>query len=511
MSSPNSSAPELAISMHGIRKSFGKLEVLRGVDFEVRRGEVHALLGGNGAGKSTLMKILQGVHRADSGEILVDGTPVEFGSPHDAAAAGVGMVFQEFSLVPSLTVARNIFLGREPRRFGIIDDRTMVRRAKETLVRMGSDLDPRVELHDLPVGYWQITEIAKALSQDARILIMDEPTASLPYTEVEQLFELIERLKEQGISVVYISHRMAEIERVADRLTVLRDGRTVLTGPVSDVPPEKVVETIVGREILQGLSRGSADASPSGHPVLSVRGISSGTRVRDVSFDIAAGEVVGLAGLIGSGRTEIAQCLFGIDSVDAGEILVDGVPVRLRRPQDAIAAGIMLVPEDRAQQGLVLSHTVRTNLLLPSLGRLRTGAIINDGLGRRLCDRLMQRLDIRASALNEAVSLLSGGNQQKVVISKWLGLQDVGNPARVLILDEPTKGVDIGTKTEIMQLVLDMADAGTAVIVISSELQELLSVADRVLVLREGQIQDELLRSQIPDEEALQLAVQGVH
>ncbi|GGD70126.1 sugar ABC transporter ATP-binding protein [Microbacterium murale] len=510
MQSQNPAAETLAISMRGVRKSFGKFEVLRGADFEVRRGEVHALLGGNGAGKSTLMKILQGVHRPDSGEVVIEGKRVDFSSPHDAAAAGVGMVFQEFSLIPSLTVARNIFLGREPRRFGVIDDRAMVRRAQEIFDRMGTDLDPRVVLSDLPVGYWQLTEIAKALSVDARILIMDEPTASLPYTEVEQLFQLIERLKEQSISVVYISHRMAEIERVADRLTVIRDGRTVLTGKVSEVPPEKVVETIVGREILQGLSRDTSKVI-AGEPVLSVRSLSSGDRVQDVTFDVARGEVLGLAGLIGSGRTEIAQSLFGIDRIAAGEVLVDGRRVHIRRPQDAIDAGIMLVPEDRAQQGLVLSHSVRSNLLLPSLGRLRLGPLINDLLGRDLCKRLMTRLQIRSSAIEETVSRLSGGNQQKVVISKWLGLQQSGNPTRVLILDEPTKGVDIGTKTEIMQLVLDMADEGIAVIFISSELQELLSVSDRVLVLRDGRIEEELLRSQIPDEEALQLAVQGVH
>ncbi|MCF6378142.1 sugar ABC transporter ATP-binding protein [Nocardioides KLBMP 9356] len=499
--------------MTGVRKAFGKFEVLRGVDLEVKRGEVHALLGGNGAGKSTLMKILQGVHTHDAGRVEVDGQAVEFTSPHDAKAAGIGMVFQEFSLIPSLSVARNIFLGREPRRFGLTDDATMIRKSTEILDRMGADIEPRTVLSDLPVGYWQLTEIAKALSLDARILIMDEPTASLPYHEVEQLFSLIDRLRDQDISVIYISHRMAEIERVADSLTVIRDGRTVLTGPVAEVPSAKVVESIVGSEILHGLKRGEPKfaSTRSSAPVLSIRGLTSGHRVQEVSFDVAAGEVLGLAGLIGSGRTEIANCLFGIERMDAGQVFLDGRSLRIRGPQDAIDAGIVLVPEDRAQQGLVLGHTVRTNLLLPSLGKLGRGPLIDDGRGSKLCAGLMSRLDIRASALNETVGRLSGGNQQKVVISKWLGLQHVGQAPRVLILDEPTKGVDIATKTEIMQLVLDIADTGAAIIVISSELEELLSVADRVLVLRAGRIHEELDRSDIADEEALQLAVQGVN
>ncbi len=513
MADPTMTEPDhtVLVSMRDVHKSFGRFEVLRGVDFEVRRGEVHALLGSNGAGKSTLMKILQGVHRPDAGSIAIDGRRVGFASPQAATDAGIGMVFQEFSLVGSLSVARNIFLGREPLRYGLIDDGVIVRRSREVLDRMGVALDPRATLDDLPVGYWQLTEIAKALSLDARVLIMDEPTASLPYHEVEQLFELVGRLKRQGISVIYISHRMAEIEQVADRLTVLRDGRTVLSGEVAGIPSEQVVESIVGSDVTHGLVRSSAGSGDPAEPTLVVRELTAGSRVRDVSFEVAPGEVLGLAGLIGSGRTELARCLFGIDRTDAGTIEVDGRALRLRCPEDAIAAGIMLVPEDRAQQGLVLSHTVRSNLLLPSLGRLNRGPLIDDRRGGDLCRDLMGRLGIRSTAINEQVGRLSGGNQQKVAISKWLCLQHVGRPPRVLILDEPTKGVDIATKTQIMQLVLDMADEGSAVIVISSELEELLSVADRVLVLRDGTACEQLERDQIADEESLQLVVQGVH
>lgn len=499
-----------AVFMAGVCKSFGPVEVLHGVDFDLRHGEVHALLGGNGAGKSTLMKILQGVHRPDAGEIYVNGTGYAPQSPAEAASAGIGMIFQEFSLIPTLSVARNIFLGREPRRFGLIDDGAISRRAAELLRWMGSQLDPGRTVNELPVGYWQLTEIAKALSLDARVLIMDEPTASLPYSEVEHLFALIERLKGQGLSIIYISHRMAEISRIADRLTVIRDGHNVLTDDVAKVSSERVVESIVGRGTLRGLLREQRPNDDDRTPVLEVRDANAGQSLVDVSFDLAQGEVVGLAGLMGSGRTELARCLFGMDRLESGTITLDGEPLRIRSPQDAIDAGIMLVPEDRQLQGLVLEHTVRANLLLPSLGRLNAGPLLKDRRGQALCQNLMARLSIRASAINEPVSSLSGGNQQKVVISKWLGLQQVGHASRVLILDEPTRGVDIAAKTEILQLVLDMADAGVAIVVISSELEELLSVCDRVLVMRNGHVEANLDRDDIPDEPYLQLAVQGV-
>jgi ribose transport system ATP-binding protein len=499
----------LAVEMRAVRKSFGEVEVLRGVDFELRRGEVHALLGGNGAGKSTLMKILRGVHRPDGGTILVDGHPTELRTPGHATAAGVGMVFQEFSLVPTMTVAQNVFLGRDPRRYGLVDDAELRRRTAEILARMRVDLDPRAVVADLPVGYWQLTEIAKALSLDARILVMDEPTASLPYTEVEQLFSLIRRLRDDGISVIYISHRMAEIARIADRMSILRDGRRVLCDDVAAVPPERVAEAIVGREILRGFQRAAVRAPRPADPILSVRRLTAGDRVVDVSFDLAAGEIVGLAGLIGSGRTELTRCLFGIDRIDSGEVLLDGRRFRPRRPLDAIQAGMVLVPEDRQVQGLVLDHSVRENLLLPSLSRLGRGPFIDDRKGRAICRSLIGRLDIRGAAPDTPVRRLSGGNQQKVVLSKWLALRQNGLAPKVLVLDEPTAGVDIASKTDIMRLVQDLAAAGTGIVLISSELEELLAVAERVLVMRAGRIHAELDRADIDGEESLQLAIQG--
>lgn len=498
-----------AVAMRGIRKSFGGVEVLRGVDLEVRRGEVHALLGGNGAGKSTLMKILRGVHRPDAGVIALDGVPVELRSPGDATAAGVGMVFQEFSLIPTMTVAQNVFLGREPRRLGLVDDRRMRQETSDILDRMGVDLDPRATVASLPVGYRQLTEIAKALGQQTRTLILDEPTASLPHREVERLFTLVDRLAAHDVAIVYISHRMAEIARVAHRLSVIRDGRCVLSDAVSAVPPERVAETIVGREILHLADRPHRrPADQDDPPVLSVRGLGAGGRVADVSFDLARGEILGLAGLIGSGRTELAECLFGVRPPDAGTIELAGRPHRPATPGDAIADGLVLLPESRAVQGLVLQHTISQNVLLPSLRRLGRGPLVDDDRGRAICETLIARLQIRGSG-REPVTGLSGGNQQKVALAKWLALGECGPPPRVLVLDEPTAGVDIATKTDIMRLVMDLADAGTGIVLISSELEELLAVTDRVLVLHAGHVAADLARSEIPDEESLQLAIQG--
>ncbi len=495
-----------AVELTGIAKGFDKTPVLQGVDFELRRGEVHALAGGNGAGKSTLMKILLGVHKPDEGTIRVNGREVSFSSIKDAESAGIGMVFQEFSLIGSLSVARNVFLGREPRRFGLIDDRGIVRETAAVLAGMGVDVDPRAELGTLPTGYWQLTEIAKALAKRATVLVMDEPTASLAKHEAEALFALIDRLKEQGVSIVYISHRMDEIARVADRITVLRDGGRVLTEPVAELSAEQIVEAIVGRRIKGALDYQPRAVAGGRVALLEASGIRAGSRVSDVSFRLHTGEVLGLAGLMGSGRTELARCLFGVDRIEAGELLLRGERLELRSPTDAIAAGIVLIPEDRRRQGLVLDHAVRENLLLPGLRNLpalRRGPFVDDRAGGAVVRDLVTRFSIKVASVHRPVRLLSGGNQQKVVLAKWLQLQ----PA-VLVLDEPTAGVDIGTKTEIIQMIRELADTGVGVIVISSELAELLAVCDRILVLRRGAVAADLDRADIADEEALQLAVQ---
>ncbi|MDQ0851653.1 ribose transport system ATP-binding protein [Arthrobacter sp. B3I9] len=494
------------VEMRSISKGFNGVSVLKDVGFDVRKGEVHALAGGNGAGKSTLMKILQGVYQADAGEILIGGKPASINSIQDAKAAGIGMVFQEFSLVPSLTVAQNIFLAAEPLgKGGFIDDRAAVRRAKEVFSEMEVDVDPRAEVSRLGTAYWQLTEIAKALAQNATVLIMDEPTASLARHESEALFDLIDRLKQRRISIIYISHRMDEVYRLADRITILRDGRHLLTEPLTNVTPEQIVEGIVGKKIEGQLSYRARHVAPDGEPLLEVRGLNAGDRVRNVSFALRPGEILGLAGLMGSGRTELARALFGIDKVDSGEILLRGKKVNLTSPQQAITAGVALVPEDRRAQGLVLEHSVQDNLLLPLLGQIQRGPLLDGTKGKQLSSSLIKRFAVKVAHPHRPVRLLSGGNQQKVVIAKWLGTDP-----DILILDEPTAGVDIGTKSEILDMIRELASAGKAVIVISSEYPELLAVSDRVLVLRDGSIIRDIPRSEIADEEYLQLAVQGV-
>ena len=494
-----------AVEMRGISKAFDSNVVLTGVDFEVAPGEVHALAGGNGAGKSTLMKILQGVYTKDDGTIRINGREVSFSSIQDAKAAGIGMVFQEFSLVPSLTVAQNIFLTTEPLGRGIfIRDGEARDKAREVFRQLEVDVDPGARVSDLGTAYWQLTEIAKAMAQDARVLIMDEPSASLARHEAEQLFELVARLKARGISIIYISHRMEEVYRIADRITILRDGRNLLTERLTDVTPEQIVEGIVGQQI-EGMAYQERDSSAEREVLLEARGLTAGSRVQNVSFTLHRGEIIGLAGLMGSGRTELARCLFGIDKLDSGEVRVRGERVDLSDPRQAIKAGLALIPEDRRAQGLVLDHSVRDNLLLPLLKKIERGLLLDDGAGKTLATSLIERFAVKVANPGRPVRLLSGGNQQKVVIAKWLGTDP-----DVLIMDEPTAGVDIGTKTEILTMIRNLAEEGKAVIVISSEYAEMLAVSDRVLILRDGTVQQELARKDIADEESLQHAVQGV-
>jgi ribose transport system ATP-binding protein len=494
-----------AVRMTGISKSFSGIRVLHGVDFDLRKGEVHALVGGNGAGKSTLMKILQGVYTSDEGQITVDSQTVEIRSPHDARALGIGMIFQEFSLIPTLTVSQNIFLGHEPRGpGGLIDDRASVRRAREVFSEMGEEIDPNARMLDLSTGYWQLTEIAKALAQDARVLIMDEPTSSLTATEAHSLFALVQRLKERGISIIYISHRMEEIFRITDRITVLRDGRHILTEDTAGLTMSRVIDAIVGKTMEQAFEWRERSVDRSVAPLLEVRNLSAGRRVQDVSFDLYPGEIIGLAGLMGSGRTELAQAIFGIDRVDKGEILILGERIDIGNPEEAIAAGVSLVPEDRRIQGLVLDHSVKNNLLLPLLDRLDRAGIIDDRRGDRMAGSIVDELSIKTSSIATTVRLLSGGNQQKVVIGKWLATEP-----EILIMDEPTAGVDIQAKTEILGVIRALADRGKGIIVISSELVELLAVSDRLLVLRDGHIVREIDRREIGTEEELHRAVQG--
>ncbi len=493
-----------AVEMNGIVKSFNGNPVLLDVDFELRKGEIHALMGGNGAGKSTLMKILQGVYTSDAGEIRVSDVPVQIRSPQDARSQGIGMVFQEFSLIPTLTVAQNIFLTSEPRdRFGLLDDAEAERRAYALFNDMGVDINPRATVAGLSTGYWQLTEIAKALSQDARVLILDEPTAALTVAETQSLFGLIRTLKAREISIIYISHRMEEIFQIADRITVLRNGERVLTAATSDISMHQLVEQIVGRKMDQAFAWEERQVDRSGIPLLDVQHLRAGPRVKDITFQLYAGEILGLAGLMGSGRTELVRALFGIDRIRSGQVSIRGNATTIRSSQDALNVGICLVPEDRRAQGLVLIHTVKDNMLLPLLKRMQHNGIINDKQGSRLVESYVDNLQIKTDSINKVIRLLSGGNQQKVVIAKWLA----SNPD-ILLMDEPTAGVDIGAKTEILDIIRRLANEGKGIVVISSEFTELLAVADRVLILGNGLVRQELERHEIENEGALEQFVQ---
>jgi ribose transport system ATP-binding protein len=503
-SAQDAAAVDPVVVMHGITKGFNGVPVLKEVDFELRRGEIHALVGGNGAGKSTLMKILAGVYERDGGRYEVDGRGTDFATVHQAQAAGVGMVFQEFSLVPTLTVAQNVFLTREPRtRGGFIDDAEMERQTRAIFKTMSVDVDPRRPLDELATAYWQLTEIAKALSQDAHVLIMDEPTAALATNETAELFALMRRLKAQGISIIYISHRMEEIFTICDRVTVLRDGRTEFSADVAATNAREVIAAIVGRSLehtMDYIDRGTHD-----DVLLEARGLETADKLRGVDLVLHAGEVVGLAGLMGSGRSELARALFGIDPLTAGVVRLNGELIHVRNPQRAIDLGIGLIPEDRRAQGLILDHALRENFLLPLLGRISHLGFVDDAEGDRRTDDYVRRLSVKAASTSQVIGTLSGGNQQKVVIAKWLGTEP-----RILVMDEPTAGVDIGTKAEIVAMVRRFAEAGNAVIMISSELAELLAVSDRILVMRDGRIDQELPRHAIAREEDLHHAIQRV-
>ncbi|MEU1800681.1 sugar ABC transporter ATP-binding protein [Streptomyces sp. NPDC019937] len=496
------------LRMEGVRKTFPGVVALDGVDFDLRRGEVHVLLGENGAGKSTLIKMLSGAHRPDGGRVLVDGGPVRIQGAQDAERLGIATIYQEFNLVPDLSVAENIFLGRQPRRFGLIDRTAMDERAAELLARVGVDVSPRTRVRDLGIARLQMVEIAKALSLNARVLIMDEPTAVLTTEEVDKLFRIVRTLRADGVGVVFITHHLEEIAALGDRVTVLRDGRSVTQVPAT-TDQDELVRLMVGRSIEQQYPRerpasGSASGS-AGEPLLKVRGLGRGGSFQDIDFDVRAGEVVGLAGLVGAGRTEVVRALFGADPYDTGTVEVAGVPLPRHDVVAAMDAGIGLVPEDRKGQGLVLDASVQENLGLVTLrGATRAGFVDRAGQ-RRAAERIAEQLAVRMAGLDQHVRTLSGGNQQKVVIGKWL-LAD----SKVLILDEPTRGIDVGAKVDIYQLINELTASGHAVLMISSDLPEVLGMSDRVLVMAQGRIAGELTAREATQDAVMALAVKDV-
>jgi ribose transport system ATP-binding protein len=489
------------LEMVGITKRFPGVLALEGVSFDLFGGEVHALVGENGAGKSTLMKILSGAQPADAGEIRIAGKPVHIASPTAAARLGIGMIYQELCLAPHLTAGENVFLGREPRTAGFVDFHRLHADAQEYLDRLDAGVSSRQRVADLGIAQQQMVEIAKALSQHAQFLVMDEPTASLSEAEAERLFDLVRALRKDGVGIAYISHRLEEVLAIGDRVTVLRDGRRVAGMPVAEATVTQLVRLMVGREIKQVYPTREAMIGPE---VLRVEGLSRPPVLRDVSFTLRRGEVLGLGGLMGAGRTEVARAIFGADSGVAGRVFLEGEEVKIRSPKDAIAAGIALLTEDRKRDGLALGLPLRANITLANLLSVVRGGLLQLGQEREVAQELVERVDVRASSVEQLARNLSGGNQQKVVVAKWLLTE-----ARIFIFDEPTQGIDIAAKAEIYALIEQLARQGAGIILISSYLPELMAISDRILVLCRGRVTGEVSHDDATQERILELAALG--
>ena len=494
------------VSLRGLCKSFAGVQALDKVAFDLRAGEVHALMGENGAGKSTLMKVLAGIHASDAGEVEIEGRPVVIASPRHAQALGIGIVHQELNLMRHLSVAQNIYIGREPRRgLGLfLDEERLNADARRLFERLNLELDPRTPVGDLTVARQQMVEIAKALSFDSKVLIMDEPTAALNAQEVADLFRVVRQLRAQGVGIVYISHRMDELQQIADRVTVMRDGRTIATVAMQDTSTTAIIHMMVGRALEDNL-RGTPPDSARNEVALEVRGLRRGSAIRDVSFRVRKGEILGFAGLMGAGRTEVARAVFGADPIDGGEILVHGRPVRIRTPRDAVAHGLGYLSEDRKQFGLATTMDVQANIAMTSLSRLlRMGMFLDSTAIADTASGYVRQLGIRTPSVAQPVKLLSGGNQQKVVIAKWL-LRDCD----ILFFDEPTRGIDVGAKAEIHKLIDALAAQGKAIVVISSELPEILRLSHRVMVMCEGRVTGEQDARAATQESLMQLATRS--
>jgi ABC-type sugar transport system ATPase subunit len=493
---------DATLELVGIRKAFAGTQALDDVSLTIRPAEVLGLLGENGAGKSTLVKILAGAHRPDSGVITLGGEPLQLNNPRDALRHGISVVHQELKLVPDLDVAANFLLGREPGRLfnQVSDRRRLYAEAQALQQRLGLDLPLRAPVSSLSVAEQQLVEIVRALSVDASVLLLDEPTSALSEVDMETLFTTVERLRENGVAVVFISHRLDEVFRITDRIAVMRDGHHVGTFKTDEIRRDELIRLMVGREINEIFPKTVAEIAA---PVLEVRGLSSSAGVDDVSFTVRAGEIVGLAGLVGAGRTEVARAVFGADARTRGEILLEGQPIAPRSPSDAIKLGIGLVPENRKLQGLVHDLSIRENLTLAALPKFGRGGMLSQRRERAETRRRIEELDIRPAQPERGIDTLSGGNQQKVIIARWLLCEP-----KLLILDEPTKGVDVGAKAEIHRIIGQLVARGVAVIVISSELPELLGVSDRILVMRSGRLAAEFPRA-VATQELIMTAAAG--
>ena len=484
------------VRLQGVSKQFPGVLAVDDVSLDIYPGEVHVVAGENGAGKSTLMKLLSQVERPTKGNIIVDGQTVHFSGPHYAQSIGIAMVYQEFALAPHLSIAQNLFLGREPNRMGIIDQRSELRQARELLRRVGLNIAPRRTIASLSVAEQQLVEIAKALAIDARLVIMDEPTAALTGQEIDELFDVIRGLTARGIAVLYISHRLDEIFRIADRVTIMRDGQVVATLPRADLDEKKLIRLMVGRDIANLYPK---PETTIGEVVLRVEGLSRARVLHDCSFEVRAGEILGFAGLIGAGRTELARAVFGADHIDAGTTWLEGRKLRIKSPDDAIKAGIGYLTEDRKRDGLAMTLGIDQNITLVNLPVF--SGIINLGQEKRIALRARDQLNIRTPSIQRRVNLLSGGNQQKVIVARWLETR-----ARMLFFDEPTRGIDVGAKAEMFDLIGRLASEGRAIVLISSYLPELINMCDRILVLHEGHIAGALKREQFSEEHIIAMA-----
>ncbi len=491
-----------SLQFDNISKVFPGVKALNGVSFEAHAGQVMGLLGENGAGKSTLLKILGGQYKPDGGRLVVDGQERHFGSAGDAIAAGVAIIHQELQYVAELTVAENVLLGRLPTRFGLVDHQAARKRVAERLANIGVDLDPAARLSDLSIAQRQMVEICKAVMQDAKVIAFDEPTSSLSHRETEILFKLVKRLRAEGRTLIYISHRLEELYELCDACTIFRDGRKIVTHEVmADVPRDRLISDMVGREVKDIYDYRSRQQGPVR---LEARGLRSDRLPEPLSFAVRGGEVLGFFGLVGAGRSELMRLLYGADARRGGEVWLDGQPVHARAPADAIAAGIVLCPEDRKEQGILAHASVAENINISCRRHgLAGGVFLRHGQEAQRADDFIKKLRIKTPNREQEIRLLSGGNQQKVILARWLAEPGL----KVLILDEPTRGIDVGAKNEIYKIIHDVAAAGCCVIVISSELPEVLGISDRLIVMRDGRISGELAREQASETAALALAL----
>ncbi len=491
---------ETILSMQGIHKYFSGVHALRGVDFELKAGEVHALMGENGAGKSTLIKVLCGIHKRTSGYINLFGEDVDFDNIAQSQAAGISVIHQELNMMNHLTVAQNMFIGREPRKNGLIDDRKMIQDAQELFDRIGVKIDPNVKLGSLTVGKQQMVEIAKSVSRDCKLLVLDEPTAALTQPEVEELFKIMRDMKAKGIGMIYISHRMDEINRISDRVTVMRDGEYVGTVNTADVTKDDIVKMMVGR-VIMGEQKEVSNVPADAETILEVKNLCRGKEVRNVNFSLRKGEILGFAGLMGAGRTEVARALYGADRKQAGEIYLNGKKVRINTPEQAVKHGICYLSEDRKRYGLMLDKSVAENTALASIDDFISAGIINDAKIKEASAEFNEKLRTKTPSMDQLLKNLSGGNQQKVIIARWLMKN-----CDIFIFDEPTRGIDVGAKSEIYTLMEELVKQGKSIIMISSELPEVLRMSDRILVMCEGRKTGELDISEATQENIMQLA-----